>query len=96
MADNRHLRIVVAPVAERAGEYVARYCEEFLQADFCVYLKDSIRGALALHSFAEMIRKSFGKNYRTGEIEFVVCAQEVPFGSQALVEVVEHRSAFCA
>jgi len=37
-----------------------------------VRLKDNIFGALALHSFAEMIRKTYGKNYRSGEIDFVV------------------------
>jgi len=38
----------------------------------CVFLNDSIFGALALQAFAEMIRKAFGKNYRSQEIDFQV------------------------
>ena len=51
---------------------MACYVSDFQQAAFSVRLKDNIFGALALHSFAEMIRKTYGKNYRSGEIDLVV------------------------
>ena len=70
MEKNRNIRITIRPVADREGEYMAHFASEFLKADFCVYLKDSIFGALALQAFAEMIRKTFGKNYRSSEIDF--------------------------
>ena len=92
----RVMRIIIQPVEDRSGEYVASYRSEFLQARYCVYVKDSIFGALALHNFAEMVRKSFGKNYRTGEIEFEVSRETAVFTNQAFVDVVEHRSAFSA
>jgi len=97
MNENRNIRITVRPVEDREGEYIAHYASEFLQADFCVYIKDSIFGALALQAFAEMIRKAFGKNYRSREIDFDVSRQTVEFSNKALGEVVvDRRHAFCA
>jgi len=69
MKDNQNIRIVVHPLEGSPGEYVACYDSEFLQAEFRVTVKDSIFGALALQAFAEMVRKAFGKHYRTGQIE---------------------------
>jgi hypothetical protein len=86
--------VVPHPVEDRAGEYMASYRSEFLQARYCVYVKDTIIGALALHNFAEMVRKAFGKNYRTGEFE--VSRETAGFTDKACVDVVEHRSAFSA
>jgi hypothetical protein len=97
MKENRNIRITVRPVADREGEYIAHYASEFLQADFCVYIKDSIFGALALQAFAEMIRKAFGKNYRSQEIDFEVSQEAAVFTNKALVAVVgDYRHAFCA
>ena len=94
MNDNRAIRILVQPLAGRQGEYQASYVSEFLQAEFCVTLKDSIFGALALQAFAEMIRKAFGKHYASGQIDFEVSQVPGSPHSRALVDVVEH--AFCA
>jgi hypothetical protein len=94
MKDNRCIRIVVHPLEGSSGEYVACYASEFLQAEFCVTVKDSIFGALALQAFAEMVRKAFGKHYRTGQIDFEVSPQAVPLHSRPLLDVMEH--AFCA
>ena len=92
----RVMRIIIQPVEDRPGEYVASFRSEFLQARYCVYVKDTIFGAMALHNFAEMVRKAFGKNYRTGEIEFEVSREQADFTDKAFLDVVEHRSAFCA
>ena len=69
MKDIRNIRIIIKAVEQRAGEYIAYYKSDFLQATFSVYINDNIFGALALHSFAEMIRKAYGKNYKSGEID---------------------------
>ena len=60
MKERRNIQIIIRPVANRQGEYIAYYEAEFLQATFSVHLKDNIFGALALHAFAEMIRNYYG------------------------------------
>ena len=94
MKDNRCIRIVVHPLEGSPGQYVACYASEFLQAEFRVTVKDSIFGALALQAFAEMIRKAFGKHYRSGEIDFELSQEAGSLHSRALQDVMEH--AFCA
>jgi hypothetical protein len=94
MKDNRCIRIVVHPLEGSPGEYVACYASEFLQAEFRVTVKDSIFGALALQAFAEMVRKAFGKHYRSGEIDFELSQASDSLHSRALLDVMEH--AFCA
>jgi hypothetical protein len=59
-----------------------------------VTVKDSIFGALALQAFAEMVRKAFGKHYRTGQIDFELSQAAGSLNSRALQDVMEH--AFCA
>jgi len=94
MKDNRTIRIVIRPVEGQEGAYQAGYVSEFLQAEFYVTVKDSIFGALALQAFAEMIRKAFGKHYRSGQIDFAVSQEAGSLHSRPLLDVVEH--AFCA
>ena len=94
MKDDQTIRIIVRPIEGQEGEYVACYASEFLQAEFRVTVKDSIFGALALQAFAEMVRKAFGKHYRSGEIEFEMSQASDSLHSRALQDVMEH--AFCA
>ena len=96
MKENKNIQIVIRPVENRAGEYIAYYEAEFLQATFSVLLKDNIFGALALHSFAEMIRKTYGKNYRSGEIDFTVSNEAVSLKNKALLDVLSCRHGACA
>jgi hypothetical protein len=42
-------------VEDHPGDYLAYFRSEFLDATYTVFFKDTITGALALHSFAEMI-----------------------------------------
>jgi len=72
--DERDLAVVIKPVAERKGEYLA-YCKSaFLDATFSVYFKDTLMGALALHSFTEMIRR----RYEDESIRILVSEEENP------------------
>ncbi|MBW8002993.1 MAG: hypothetical protein FVQ80_13410 [Planctomycetes bacterium] len=96
MKENRNIQIIIRPVEHRKGEYIAYYTNEFLKATFSVHLKDNIFGALALHSFAEMIRKTYGKNYRSGEIDFKVSSEAMSFQNKALLDVLSCDKAFCA
>jgi hypothetical protein len=96
MKDNRNIQIIIRPVEGREGEYVAYFENEFLQAAFSVLLKDNIFGALALQSFSEMIRKTFAKNYRSGEIDFVLSDEPMSFQNKALLDVLSCRHAACA
>ena len=61
-----------------------------------VFFIDSIFGALALQAFAEMIRKAFGKNYRSREIDFQVGEVPVSFENPVLLEVLDRQHAACA
>ena len=90
MKNNQAIRITVRPLEDRPGEYVAVYVSEFLQAQFCVTVKDSIFGALALQAFAEMIRTTFGRHYRSGRIDFEVSQEAGSLHSRPLLDVVEH------
>jgi len=56
-----------------------------------VHLKDNIFGALALHSFREMIRKTYGKNYRSGEIDFVVSDESMSLQSKVLLDALSSQ-----
>ena len=56
MKESRSIQIVIRPVENRHGEHIAYYTNEFLKATFSVHLKDNIFGALALHSFLELVR----------------------------------------
>ena len=77
---------------DRPGEYVESHRSELFYAHYCVYVKDTILGALAPHSFAEMVRKAFRKNYRTGEIEFDFSREVECFTDKAFVDVVNTKS----
>lgn len=84
--DNHKIRIIVRPLQDRPGEYVATYTSEFLRAEFSVILKDSLFGAL----------QAFGKLYRTGEIDYAVSEHAVPLHSRALLDLMEPHHACCA
>jgi len=60
------------------------------------YLKDSIFGAVALQSYAEMIRKAFGNNYRSQEIDFQVGELPVCLENPVLLEVLDRQHTACA
>jgi len=53
----------------------AYYETEFLQATFFVHLRDSIFGELTLQASRELVRKAFGKNYRSSEICIVLSTE---------------------
>jgi len=86
MKENRNIQIIIRPVENRKGEHIACYTNEFLKATFSVLLKDNIFGALALHSFAEMIRKTYGKNYRSAKIDFKVSSESMSFQNKAVLD----------
>ena len=86
------LMIRVLPVDGKPGEYTASFTSEFLQATFSVTVKDTILGAVAIHRFAEMIRKQFGKYVANGEIEFVLPDSMEPV-SRPFADMVNKESA---
>ena len=48
-----HIRI--APVGDSSDRYVAAFTSEALDATYSVVFRETVAGAVALHSFAEMI-----------------------------------------
>jgi hypothetical protein len=54
--------IQVHPVPNSRNKYVAAFTSEFLGATFAVTFPETITGAVALHTFAEMIRKQYGES----------------------------------
>lgn len=51
-------RIRIASL-ENSGRYVAVFASEVLDATFLVVFRETVTGAVALHSFAEMIRSRY-------------------------------------
>ena len=84
------VRIAINPVENRKGNYLACFRSEFLDATYTVYFKDTITGALGLHSFSEMIRKKYAQN----EVDFILSEEQVPFHHEALLHVINRHSAF--
>ena len=82
--DERDPAIVIKPVAGRAGEYLA-YCRSaYLDATYAVYFKDTLMGALALHSFIEMVESK----YKDHSIRVLVSEEELLFKNEALLDVL--------
>ena len=57
---NGRLTVKIRRVPERTDTYVAHLSSPFLGSTFSLLFPDSITGALALHSFAEMLRLHYG------------------------------------
>ena len=92
MKTNQKIKIMIHPVENRKGHYVAYFRSEFLDATYSAFFRDTITGALALHSFSEMIRKK----YEQKEVDFILSEAEVPFRNEALLDVVNRQpSSFC-
>ena len=60
MYDNKNPRIRVYPLRESPSHYVATFHSNVLLAIFSVNFRETITGAVGLHTFAEMIRKQYG------------------------------------
>ena len=82
----RNIRIIIKSVDNRKGEHIAYYKSDLMQATFSVYINDNIFGALALHRFAEMIRVSWGKNYKTDRVDFVFSDDLMHFENKAVLD----------
>jgi hypothetical protein len=87
MEEKKNIRISIHPVEDHPGYYLAYFRSEFLDATYTVFFKDTITGAMALHSFAEMIRR----RYQEKEVDFLLSEQELPFRNEALLDVVIRR-----
>ena len=88
--EKKRICITINPVQNRKGDYVAYFHSDFLNATFSVFFKDSITGALALHSFAEMIRQKYSQN----TVDFMLSEKEVPFRNDALLDVIGKEPSF--
>ena len=89
MKEKKKIRISIHPVEDHPKDYLAYFRSEFLDATYTVFFKDTITGALALHSFAEMVRRK----YQEKEVDFLLSEQELPFRNEALLDVVTRRPA---
>ena len=48
-------RIRIAPVGDSSDRYIAAFMSDALDATYSVVFRETVSGAVALHSFAEMI-----------------------------------------
>ncbi len=96
MEEVRNIKIIIKSVDNRKGEHIAYYKSDLMRAIFSVYINDTIFGALALHRFAEMIRISYAKNYKTDRVDFVFSDDLMHFQNKAILDVVAGAKAFCA
>ena len=55
MYKGKRPHIKISPVHDNPGHYVAAFSSEVLGATFSVVFPETITGAVALHTFAEMI-----------------------------------------
>ena len=78
--------ITIKPVANMEGDFIAFYHSDFLNCTYMAYFKDNIYGALALNSFYEMLKNSYGK-----EIEFFISEQEYTFKNPALLDLLKSK-----
>ena len=62
MKEKKKIRISIHPVEDHPGDYLAYFRSEFLDATYTVFFKDTITGALALHSFAEMLQEKMNSH----------------------------------
>ena len=53
-------RIRNAPVDDSSDRYIAVFTFGAVDATFSVVFKETVTGAIALHSFAEMVRSRYG------------------------------------
>ena len=53
--------ISVSAAAGKPGTYIGTFTAEVLDATYAVLFRESITGAIALHSFAEMLREHYGR-----------------------------------
>ncbi len=90
MKTKQKINIMIHPVENMKGNQVAYFKSEFLNATFSVFFQNTITGTLALHTFSEMIRKK----YEQKEIDFILSEAQVPFRSEALLDVVNRQTSF--
>ena len=53
-------RICIYPTSEVSNLNVATFTSEVFDATFSVVFRETVTGAIALHTFAEMLRKQYG------------------------------------
>ena len=58
--NSKRPHIKISPVYDNPGHYVAAFSSEVLGATFSVVFPATITGAVALHTFAEMVRGHYG------------------------------------
>jgi len=80
------IEIIIQPVKNMKGDFIAYYKSEMLSATYSVYFNDTIMGALALNAFYEML-----KNNHPGRIDFCVEEHELQFKNQALLDVLSDK-----
>lgn len=95
MKNSRAIRIYLMSHSKNTQKYVATYTAEMHLATFSVTFPDNLGGALALHHFAEMVRKQFGRLYETGEVEFVL-PDTMELDSTPVRDVLKKIHAFSA
>ena len=78
------LSVTVQSVSGRQGEYLAYFRSEPLDATFSVFFHDNLTGAIALHEFADMIRR----RYKVAEVRLELSDQALVFRSQAVLDVL--------
>jgi hypothetical protein len=81
------VEIIIQPVKDMKGDFIAYYKSDMLSCTYSVYFKDTIMGALALNAFYEMLKHNY-----PGQIDFCVEDHELQFKNQALLDVLSDKS----
>ena len=54
------MTVEIRPIPDHPDRYLATFSSEVLDSTFAVVFPETVAGAVALHTFAEMIRKEYG------------------------------------
>jgi hypothetical protein len=81
---SKKIDIIIRPVEDREGEYLAYVKSEMLSATFSVYFRDNLFGSVALNSFSEMMRHKYG----TCKVNFIISNEKVSFKNPALLDLM--------
>ena len=83
----KNIKITIKQIEGKEGNFIAFSKSEFLKATFCLCFNDSVYGCLAVHDFAEMLKRK----YETDKVTFVISNEKITFRSPELLDLMMNR-----
>lgn len=77
-----HKSITIGRFNKNKDELIAFFKHEFLQSTFSVSFKDNITGAVALHSFIDMLQNK----YNSKDFELIISKENLNFKTEHILK----------